>query len=267
MPALNRKSAFAVVALVILSACTSDLTVTSPASERMSPLDAPSAAQSQSSATTIRWSGYTWTVTNGAMAGGNTASASNVFVDSDGRLHLKIVKSGSKWTTAELFTNDKLGFGTYQWQIEGRLDKLNKNVVLGLFPYGPKAGLGKDGENEIDIEFSQFGSIFKDPGNWTIYSASGKKKTHSFDFSLSGTYTTSRFNWSSSEIAFSLFGGFQKSSSNSNSLKSWKYAPSKPADYIPQKALPLGMNLWLYESKPPTDGKNVEIIIHSFTKS
>ena len=49
-----------------------------------------------------------------------------------------------------------LGFGRYQFQVIGRIDQLDPNVVLGLFKY-PTPDVGPDGTNEIDIEFAQWG--------------------------------------------------------------------------------------------------------------
>jgi len=214
------------------------------------------------------WAGHTWKVTQGAMVAGNTGSLSNVFVDASGYLHLKIAQNGSAWTCAELFTTDDLGFGTYQWQVEGALDKLDKNVVLGLFPYGPARGIGKDGQNEIDIEFARWGNAAWDNGNWTVYpaSASGTQGSATFMFTQSGPTTTSRFTWSSSSIVYSFLAGLQPANSNTNLIHSWTYAPSNPTQNIPQQALPLGMNLWLFKGMAPSDGKAVEIIIRSFTK-
>ena len=103
-------------------------------------------------AAALQWAGRSWTVTNGGMAGVANGSPSNVSVDDNGYLHLKITKSGTTWTAAELFTTEKLGFGTYQWQVDAPIDRFDKNVVLGLYPYGPAAGIGSDGTNEIDIE-------------------------------------------------------------------------------------------------------------------
>ena len=99
-------------------------------------------------AATINWKGHTWNVTEGGMAGVCQGNAANISLDSDGYLHMKITSSGGTWTGAEIFTTDKIGFGTYQWQIDGPVDKLDKNVVVGLYPYGPQAGIGSDGQNE-----------------------------------------------------------------------------------------------------------------------
>lgn len=124
-------------------------------------------------AATISWKGHTWNVTSGGMAGVCQGNPANVSVDANGYLHLKITKSGTTWTAAEIFSTDKIGFGTYQWQIEGPSDKLDKNVVLGLFPYGPEAGLGESGNNEIDIEFARWGNTSYPNGNYTIWPPTG----------------------------------------------------------------------------------------------
>jgi hypothetical protein len=222
-------------------------------------------AQQQAAAATIIWAGHTWNVTTGGMAGVAQGSASNVVVDANGYLHLKITNNAGAWTAAELFTTDKLGFGTYQWQIDGAVDRLDKNVVVGLYPYGPAAGIGNDGTNEIDIEYARWGNSAWDNGNWTVYPSSGSAVGSStYMFSLNGgTSTTSTFVWSSTSIAFRSQAGFKAIGDTSGTINKWTYAPSNPGTNLPQQALPLGMNLWCYQA-PPSDGQNVEIIIRSF---
>ena len=65
-------------------------------------------------AQTIAWSGHKWKKTNGHMAGVALGDPANVTIDGHGFLHLRIVKQNGKWTAAELFTTENLGFGTYQ---------------------------------------------------------------------------------------------------------------------------------------------------------
>ncbi|MET0793267.1 MAG: hypothetical protein ABW061_17230 [Polyangiaceae bacterium] len=213
----------------------------------------------------LEWAGRTWNVTTGGMAGVAEGRPSNVTVDNDGYLHLKITKNGNTWTAAELFTTDKLGFGTYQWQIDAPLDRFDKNVVLGLYPYGPAAGIGEDGTNEIDIEYSFWGNADGVNGDWTDYPASGTTiGEKSYEFSLDGgTLSTSRFIWSTSKIENYLLGGLQPVGSTTALINSWTYAPSNSQVNIPQQALPLGINLWCFEN-PPSDGKDVEVVIRAF---
>src|SRR6266699_978422 len=72
-------------------------------------------------AQTITWAGHTWKVTSGGMAGVAPGNPQNVSVDEKGSLHLNIEKRDGKWTAAELFTVETLGFGTYEWVVEGNV--------------------------------------------------------------------------------------------------------------------------------------------------
>lgn len=65
---------------------------------------------------------------------------------------MRISNPGGAWQCAEITSTQPLGFGTFQFWVDGPVDQLDKNIVLGLFQYG-----GTDGINEQDIEFSQFG--------------------------------------------------------------------------------------------------------------
>jgi hypothetical protein len=222
-------------------------------------------SRSAAEAATISWKGHTWQVTSGGMAGVCQGDPKNVTVDGDGFLHLHIASSGGAWTSSELFTTDRLGPGTYQWQVDGPIDTLDKNVVLGLFPYGPAAGIGSDGTNEIDIEYSRWGQADGPNGDWTDYPASGTTIGElSYTFSLGGTtLSTSRFTWSSSSIVSQLLSGLQPVGGATGLIKSWTYAPAMPAMNIPQQALPLGMNLWCFDA-PPSNGNPVEVVIRDF---
>ncbi len=216
-------------------------------------------------AVTLDWKGHTWQVTSGGMAGVCQGSPNNVTIDANGYLHFKISNNGGAWTASEMFTTDRLGFGTYQWQIDGPIDTYDRNVVLGLFPYGPAAGIGSDGTNEIDIEYSRWGQANGTNGDWTDYPASGTTIGElSYTFTLGGgTLSTSRFHWTTASIVSSLLGGLQPIDGTTGLIKSWTYAPQNPTTNIPQQALPLGMNLWCFDG-PPTDGKPVEIVIRDF---
>jgi hypothetical protein len=131
------------------------------------------AAPDSVAAATLNWKGHTWQVSSGPMAGVCQADPANVTIDANGYLHFRISNTQGTWTASEIFTTDKLGFGTYQWHVDGPIDTYDKNVVLGLFPYGPAAGIGSDGTNEIDIEYSRWGRASGPNGDWTNYPASG----------------------------------------------------------------------------------------------
>ena len=215
-------------------------------------------------AATIEWKGITWETTSGGMAGVCEGDPANVSVDASGNLHLQLRENDGQWTAAELFTTERLGFGTYQWQIEGPIDTFDANVVLGLFPYGPAHGIGVDGTNEIDIEFARWGHPDGPNGDFTNYPASGSTiGEHTFSFMLSGTLSTARFTWTSTSITDFLFDGLEPIDGSGTPLETWTYMPEQPNLDIPQEPLPLGMNLWCFEA-PPSDGNPVEIVVRDF---
>ena len=223
-------------------------------------------------AQTITWQNHTWDVKSatGAGPGPNNWNLANAFVDTNGFLHLLITadtNSPNGFDCAEVSTSDNLGFGTYQWQTEARIDALDPWVVLGLFPYGPPA-LGPDGSNEIDIEYSRWGNPAGTVGGFTVYPNSGATIiSHKFYFGLHGTFTTSRFKWDNKGIQFWLMGGFQPIEKTNNVMATWSYTPTNHPVNIPKNAMPLHMNLWLDKGHAPLDGRPVEVIIHAFTKA
>ena len=217
------------------------------------------------SAAPIQWKGYDWNVTDGGMAGVAEGKPGNVSIDTSGALHLNVKNNAGVWTASELFTSQKLGFGSYQWLIEGPVDTFDKQIVLGLFPYGPVAGIGSDGTNEIDIEWARWGQASGVNVGFTDYPASGSVVgTKSFQASLGGsTLSTARFTWSSQYIESAVLKGHQAMTSETGLLAKWKYSPTNATTNIPQQALPLGINLWCFDA-PPSDGRDVEIVLRDF---
>src|SRR4051794_12555119 len=85
-------------------------------------------------AQTVTWSGRSWKVTSGHMAGVALGNPGNVTIDAHGYLHLQIVRQDGKWTAAELFTTENLGFGTYQWIVEATCTRWTRRLCLGCSP-------------------------------------------------------------------------------------------------------------------------------------
>lgn len=217
---------------------------------------------------TLTFSGYEWTVKNAPIMGPgpNAWDENNVWLDDAGRLHLKISQRDGKWQCAELYTKERLGFGRYQWQIVGRTEQFDPQVVLGLFPY-TRPDVGPDGTNEIDIEFARWGKAETPIGNFSVWPAvpeiKNKIQTHPFDFKLDGDYTTNRFDWSAKSVEFWLLGGHRDD--DQNIIENWKYAPDESQKFVPQNPLPLHMNFWLFRGKAPQNGQEAEIIISKFS--
>lgn len=220
-------------------------------------------AAGNSAAQTIKFSGYTWTVRSGGYGspGVNYWSSSNAFVDANGALHLKLNQQGGKWYGAEVVSTNAIGFGTYQFSVIGRVDLLDKNVVLGLFSY-PTLAIGADRTNEIDIEFAKWGNTNAKMLNytaWPVVKSYGPTGV-AFPIQLSGTYSTHRYIRSSTSIRFQSTHGFYNT--NVYPIADWTYAPSGSLQRLSQSAMPVHINLWA--GAAPSNGQPVEVIISAF---
>ena len=225
---------------------------------------------------TLKFSGQEWDVrgTGKGGPGPNQWNPKNVWVDKAGMLHLKITRTVSKtnpaqteWQCAELTSKERFGMGRYQFQVIGRIDRLDHNVVLGLFDY-PTPEVGIDGTNEIDIEFARWGNPKWPNGNYTIYPSvgeRGKNDSHTFTYVLEGkdkdAYTTHRFTREADKVTLQSLHGHRND--DQEQIAQWVYLPPDKR-LIPQQPLPVHINLWLFQGKVPSDGREVEIVIKAF---
>jgi hypothetical protein len=221
----------------------------------------PAMAQKQ----TLTFSGHEWEVKSGSALGPgpNAWEPANVWVDSKGWLHLKIARKDGKWTCAEVGTTKRFGFGTYEFQLVGRIDQLDRNVVLGLFNYPPR-DVGTDATHEIDIEFARWGLENAPNGNYTVWPArkEAKQTSETFRFTLTDPNTTHRFHWQPQSLLFESLRG--RGTKRTDLFQRWRFEPADFADRISQQPMPVLLNLWLFRGNAPTDGKEVEIILRRF---
>ena len=160
-----------------------------------------------------------------------------------------------------------MGFGTYQWVIEGNVYDMDPTTVLGLFTYGPTHHIGADAENEIDIEFSQWNkTCHACNADFTVYPSTGNRKPngvsawednfhverrqphHGEDGVVSGSHRLHADEWRSPHREPS-----QTSSRPKPTLQS--------ATNIPQVAAPVGINLWCFKHTP---AKDQSVVIRDF---
>lgn len=215
-------------------------------------------------AASVSFAGFDWEVRSGHSGPGpNYWDPKNVWVDKDGALHLKLAEREGKWYAAELGTTNRLGFGKYEFQIVGRVDQLDENVVFGIFNY-PTKDVGPDTTMEIDIEFAKWSRSDAPNLNYTVWPAIPKMKQTSkkTPLVLSGDYSTHRFIWTKDQIAYKSLHGHR--SDDENVITEWTFHPDQPQQRIAQKPMPMRFNLWLFHGQPPRNGKPVEIVIKSF---
>lgn len=244
---------------MLLNACTrmSSLEESNP-----KPLQSPAPA-----VTTINFAGLTWEVKDAYSSavgpGPNYFSKDNVWVDVDGKLHLKIRKvSNTVWTCAELKTQRLFGNGRYQFWVEGRPDLFDKNIVLGLFSYPCVNDICEpDGTHEIDIEFAKWGNANETEN--LVYNAyptiiGGINYYHTFPLSLEQeAYSTHRYTRSSSSVFFQSLYGYTNDNTG-------QFVSATSTNTVSTLAMPVYINLWLFRGKFPSDENEVEIVIRDF---
>jgi hypothetical protein len=210
-------------------------------------------------------------------------------VDENGDLHLRITRQpNGKWVAAEINMNQSLGYGTYEWEVSSRYDQFAANVVGGLFTYlspesvanqtGGVIGNGRpDTPHEIDIEFT---------GAWgnanlyhTTHDPDIQSPSKNYFQALAGDFTTHRFTWSPSSIAWGSYNGHVAGVENpAFPIVEQRVGPRNgeqaihvyDGPVIPRNLneIPI-INFWIFDDNPsidgPTDGQTQELIIHSFT--
>jgi hypothetical protein len=254
-----KKLVYAMAIVALAASCKKDASPAVPTEGNIQSTNADARA-----AATVQFSGYTWNVrntgNNSEGPGPNIFNGSNAWVDASGRLHLKITKNTStnKWNCAEIYSTQSFGLGTYQWQVEGAIGSLDKNIVLGLFNYS-----GRNEFDEMDVEIARWGNNAWPNLNYTVWPASSGYNRWSYtqNFSLTGgTYTTHRFKRTSNSVAFKSMYGFYNDDTNLFASATC----NAPTWSISTQAMPIHMNLWLFDGLAPSDAKEVEIIIHNF---
>ncbi len=200
---------------------------------------------------TIDFSGYTWTVKSGFNGPGPNNwddSSSSVFLDDTNQLHLKVSKIADQWYSSEVYLPNSLGYGTYEWETPTRVDKIDTNLVLGLFMY-------QDDTHEIDIEFSQWGvPSEKNVLNYTVQPYTTTGNTQSYPLVLTDGTSTHKIEWTKDYILFSTWQNGQK-------IGERNYTGSD--NFVPG-AERVDMNFWMVKGNAPATGTDQEIIIKSF---
>lgn len=224
-------------------------------------LDAPLAvpeprAAAASAECRIEFAGRTWCVRGAGRQGPgpNEWSADNVWVDGAG-LHLVLRERAGVWYAAEVYTHEPLGFGEYEFRLATPVHALDPNVVLGAFTYSP---LHRDGTHEIDIELARWGDAAAANLNYVVWPAvrTSPPARHAAGWPHAGA-STHAFTRQRGSITFR--------STAAGLAREWRFDPPDARARIPQEPLPFHFNLWLYQGRPPLDGRNVEVVIESFT--
>jgi hypothetical protein len=105
----------------------------------------------------LKFSGYDWGIrTIAGDRGGlnNLYSADNAWTEPDGALHLRIKKSGDRWSCAEVVLNQSLGYGTYIWTVRDAAH-LEPAAILSFNTFDDWGG--EQHFRELDVELGRWG--------------------------------------------------------------------------------------------------------------
>ena len=211
---------------------------------------------SKASTRTINWSNRTWVVKNGSGGPGPnnwSDDPSAVWVDSQGRLHLKVIKRNGVWYSSEVYLQNSLGHGEYRFYTETNFDTLDPKLVTGLFTY-------ENDSREIDIEFT---GSFATPSSKRGWHTVQLGNSQSFYTSMIGTHSTHKILWKSDLIYWISYHGHYASLPNRDAMM---HERNYSGPLIP----PVGneklhINFWLFKGEAPNDGQEAELIIKDFT--
>jgi hypothetical protein len=204
---------------------------------------------------TVEFSGYTWQVKSsvGRVGPGPnyfSDSPDNVWVDSSGRLHLKLSCSHRRWYGAEVVNTQSLGRGRYSFDVDSAVYALDPNVVVGLFTWSDDPDYNN---REIDIEFSRWGDGAEPTtGQYVVqpYDHDGNLQRVTEPEVSSSTHA---FDWRANAVTFV---------SATATPPVWTYAgpdvPQPGSEHV-------RINLWLFRGAPPTDGRTVEVVVRHFS--
>jgi len=129
----------------------------------------------------------------------------NAFVDTLGRLHLRLSRCQDSWCAAEVFTKDTVGYGKYTFQIDSELDTLDPNITLGIFTWDAIAS--DQFHSEWDIEFARWGTPNASfSAQYVVQPYTGPNNMLRFLMS-SAAPTTHTVNWSQSQVNFASNAG------------------------------------------------------------
>ncbi len=206
----------------------------------------------------ITFSGDTWEVKSTPILSGPgpnyfSDDPANVWVDGNGYLHLKIVQRDGKWYCSEEINTTTAQYGTHTIVTGSPVDLLDKNAILGYFSWDDNAP--QFHYREIDIEFSRW-SVEDGPNTQYViqpWEVAGNR--HQFSIKLSGPSAKHQFEWRKSQVMFDSWNG------DGSRLQSWSYSNTAA---IPPAGGNIRLNLWLMDGQPPSDGKDVEVVVKSY---
>jgi len=203
-----------------------------------------------------------------------------VWVDDKG-LHLKIAKRNDQWRCSAVGLPEGLGYGKYIFSLASRVDRLDRNVVLGLFTYNNET-FQTDANGELDVEISRWGkeSTPQPQICYAVQPTMGRnlERAHK-DETTPAERTTHVIEWTPRYVEFHSYEGdgetgkeighFRFDDTNPG-RRAKNRATGEESDPVvipnPHNKAHAAMNLWLVKGQPPVnpEAADIEIVVSNF---
>ncbi|HEY7056198.1 MAG TPA: hypothetical protein VH458_06730 [Vicinamibacterales bacterium] len=148
---------------------------------------------------TITFSGYDWLVrqTQNDRHGMNDYDARNVWVDSEGHLHLLLSERDGRWTSAEVRLTHSLGYGTYSFDLRDT-SQLDPSTAFSMYTFDP---LGSDQNfRELTVDVSRWGEPGNMNGQFVVQPETVPANV--FRFAIPAGPITHSFRWEPGRVSF-----------------------------------------------------------------
>ena len=158
----------------------------------------------------LQFSGYDWKAMDSVSVRNGTPytyDPANVSTDSNGLLHLRVVRKDNKWTCSQVILPHSFGYGTYLFSAED-VSRLSPAAVLTFFTWD---ALGAEqNHREMDIELSRWGDPALKNAQFVVqpyYVAENVAR-----FTTPPGIVTYSFHWEPAKVSFQAVRGAQKTS-------------------------------------------------------
>ncbi|HEY3272430.1 MAG TPA: NosD domain-containing protein, partial [Methanocella sp.] len=164
----------------------------------------PTATPVPTPVSSVQWAGHTWTVSDYA---GSQFTSNNVWVDSSGQLHMKLIYDGT-WHWFHMIQKDVAGYGTYKWTVASDVDNV-LNVKDGGNPSFAFSPFLYDNSNsrELNVQMTKWGvRSLGSNTNWTVLSSAGPVTQANRIVGANNVWT---MEWMPDHVKFSVQGPSQ----------------------------------------------------------
>ena len=204
----------------------------------------------------IDFAGLQWHVKTGSAPLGPgpnffTDGDDAVWADGEG-LHLTLAQREAGWQATEVISDKTFGYGTYRIALRAAAEEFDPRVVFGFFTWDDLAS--EQSYREIDIELSYWGVAGGPNAQFAVQPYTLPGHRYQFDAHYGDRESIHTFTWAPDRIDFA--------SSARGTEQRWSFY----GDRVPETgAEQVRMNLWLLNGEAPADGRDVEIVVTSFS--